>query len=166
MHIIFSHGKESGPWGSKIRRLAAEAESAGHTVESLDYTDTLDPDQRVEQLLSHCENSAAPDLLVGSSMGGYVSLVAAEKLQPRGLFLMAPALFMPGYSRQSYLFSGNTSIVHGWNDEVIPFDNSVSFARSKLAALHLVNSDHGLASALDDVAALFAAYCASVESGS
>lgn len=165
MHIIFSHGKESGPWGNKIRRLAGEAESTGHTVESIDYTQTTDPDERVETLLAHCETYGAPDVLVGSSMGGYVSLVAAEKLQPKGLFLMAPALFMPGYNRQSYLFCGDTSIVHGWHDEVIPFENSLSYARSKQAALHLVNSDHGLGSAIDDVAALFAAYCASVKSG-
>ena len=34
-------------------------------------------------------------ILVGSSMGGYVSTVASVSLKPAGLFLMAPAFYMP-----------------------------------------------------------------------
>ena len=50
MKVYFSHGKESGPWGTKIRRLAPIAEAAGYRVESIDYTDTMDPDRRAARL--------------------------------------------------------------------------------------------------------------------
>ena len=53
MKLIFSHGKESGPWGFKIRRLAPIAEGHGCIVDSIDYRDCADAEQRVERLLSH-----------------------------------------------------------------------------------------------------------------
>lgn len=49
MKVYFSHGKESGPWGTKIKRLAATAREYNCDVDSIDYTDTFDPDLRVEQ---------------------------------------------------------------------------------------------------------------------
>ena len=55
MHLVFSHGKESGPWGSKIKALATEAENSGLTFESLNYTDLPDPDQRAQRLAEHIE---------------------------------------------------------------------------------------------------------------
>ena len=79
MKVIFSHGKESGPWGSKIQRLAEIARRAGCDVDSIDYTDTFDPDLRVERLLERLKSEPDSVLLVGSSMGGYVALVAAEQ---------------------------------------------------------------------------------------
>ena len=51
MKIYFSHGKESGPRGTKIKRLAAMAEDMGCAVDSVDYTDLMDPELRVERLL-------------------------------------------------------------------------------------------------------------------
>lgn len=48
--VIFAHGKESGPWGSKIKHLAAIADSLGAMVMSPDYSDLADPDARVERL--------------------------------------------------------------------------------------------------------------------
>ncbi|MFT6901716.1 MAG: hypothetical protein ACJAXS_001915 [Colwellia sp.] len=38
MKVIFSHGKESGPWGSKITKLANVAKELGFGVDSIDYT--------------------------------------------------------------------------------------------------------------------------------
>jgi predicted esterase YcpF (UPF0227 family) len=95
MKIIFSHGKESGPWGSKIKRLANTAEQYGCKVDSIDYSDILDPDLRVERLINVLQEAKEDFILVGSSMGGYVSLVASEKVAVKGMFLLAPALFMP-----------------------------------------------------------------------
>ena len=31
-HVVFSHGKDSGPWGSKITALAETARSEGYNV--------------------------------------------------------------------------------------------------------------------------------------
>ena len=156
MKVYFSHGKESGPWGSKIQRLAAIATKAGCRVESLDYTDTFDPDVRVEQLLTEITAETEPLLLVGSSMGGYVSLVAAGEIDVAGVFLMAPALYLPGYQQQNYVSScGLIEIVHGWSDEVVPVDGSIRFAREADCSLHLIQGDHRLNSSLDVVARLF-----------
>ena len=95
MDVYFNHGKESGPWGTKITALAAIARQKGFRVVSLDYSNRLDPDIRVEELL----NLRLPDseftVLVGSSMGGYVATVASQIITPVGLFLMAPAFYLP-----------------------------------------------------------------------
>ena len=95
--VCFCHGRESGPWGTKIRRLARVAEQFGCRVVSLDDRDTQDPDERVSRLLTTVADLPGPLILVGSSMGGYVAAVASAQLQPVGLFLMAPAVGLPGY---------------------------------------------------------------------
>lgn len=102
MKVIFSHGKESGPWGSKIRRLADAAATLGFEVESLDYTGIEDPDARVAMLEKRLADETAPVILAGSSMGGYVSAVVAGRRPVSGLFLLAPALHMPGYAVQYF----------------------------------------------------------------
>lgn len=160
MKVIFSHGKESGPWGSKIKRLADVAKAHGLGVESIDYSDTFDPDLRVERLLKVLAGEKDQCLLVGSSMGGYVSLVASESVDVEGVFLLAPALFIPGYQQQDYSNGSNVEIVHGWSDEVIPPENSIRFAKSVGCALHLIAGDHRLNSSLAVVEALFSQFLA------
>ncbi len=161
MKVIFSHGKESGPWGSKIKRLAAAAKTCGFDVDSIDYSDILDPDLRVERLINVLREEAGDFILVGSSMGGYVSLVAAEQVQTEGVFLLAPALHLPGYKRQDYHAKTCIEIVHGWSDELIPPENSIRFARSAGCSLHLVPGDHRLNSSIEVVDSLFSLFLAS-----
>ena len=48
--VCFAHGKESGPWGLKITRLADVARQQGFEVMSPDYRQTQNPDERVEML--------------------------------------------------------------------------------------------------------------------
>lgn len=159
MKVYFSHGKESGPWGSKIKRLAPVAESRGYTVESIDYTDTLDPDARAERLAGILARESDAFVLVGSSMGGYVSLLAAEQTPARGIFLMAPALYIPGWQKQEYRpRAGHIEIVHGWSDALIPVQHSIRFAESADCSLHLISGDHGLNGSLDVVEALFTGF--------
>lgn len=157
MKIVFSHGKESGPWGFKITRLARIGEARGCSVDSIDYTDLADPDERVERLVTAVRAESDACVLVGSSMGGYVSLVAAETLAPAGLFLIAPALYLPGFgAHQSYSANcANIDIVHGWADDVIPPENSIRFAREADCALHLIPGDHPLNTSIDRVEVLF-----------
>jgi hypothetical protein len=69
MKVIFSHGKESGPWGGKITKLANIAKELNFSVDSIDYTDTFSPDERVVILNKYLENETQPFILVGSSMG-------------------------------------------------------------------------------------------------
>lgn len=160
MKVYFSHGKESGPWGSKIKRLANIAKEHGFSVDSIDYSDTLDPDLRVERLLKILKNTEEDFILVGSSMGGYVSLVAAEQVNVKGLFLLAPALFIKGYKQQTYDYThaSNIEIVHGWSDDIIPVENSIQFAKNSDCSLHLISGDHRLNSSLVVVEKLFSQF--------
>ena len=96
MKVYFSHGKESGPQGSKIQKLASIASKHGCAVESIDYRDLPDPDQRVERLVGLLKNEEDNFILIGSSMGAYVSLVASDEVNPHAIFLLAPALYIPG----------------------------------------------------------------------
>jgi pimeloyl-ACP methyl ester carboxylesterase len=155
-HICFSHGKESGPWGTKIRALAEAARAAAWTVESLDYQGMDDPHDRVEKLLAYCRGFAAPIVLAGSSMGGFVAAAAAARLPVRGLFLMAPAFYVPGY--EQYVPPAPdcpVTIVHGWRDEVVPWQGSLRYAERSRARLLLIDGDHRLTASLDEVTAMF-----------
>lgn len=147
MKIYFSHGKESGPWGTKISYLAELSKDSGFAVESIDYSDLDDPDLRAERLLAALRSE--PDLgnvvLAGSSMGGYVSTVASQSVAVRGLFLLAPALHMPGYLHQEYPTPCRPiTVIHGWRDDVIPYEHSVRFCAEHRADLHLIDGDHRL----------------------
>jgi predicted esterase len=158
--VIFAHGKESGPWGSKIRVLAELAKSKGCEVDSIDYTDLVDePDGRVARLVGLLKEEEGPVILVGSSMGGYVSLVASENHKVAGVFLLAPALQMPGYERQAYQSKAKRiEIVHGWGDDICDPQHSIDYAKTAGCELHLIEGDHRLNSSLDEVLVLFAGF--------
>ena len=158
MKVYFSHGKESGPWGSKITRLAEIAQAQGYAVDSIDYTGVMDPDQRVEMLVAILKEEERDVLLVGSSMGGYTSLVASQntELKEKGLFLLAPALYMSSYKVQDYA-TKNTQIeiVHGWSDDIIPPENSIRFSKTNDSSLHLISGDHRLNFSMPRVEPIF-----------
>ena len=163
MNLFFSHGKESGPWGFKIKRLAKIATAKGYSVDSIDYRDSLDPELRVERLLTRLQQETQPFILVGSSMGGYVSLVASAAVQTRALFLIAPALYIPSFKTQQYASTAaHIEIVHGWADAVIPVQNSIDYAREADCSLHLISGDHPLNTSIESVETLFARFLDSV----
>ncbi|WP_298266514.1 YqiA/YcfP family alpha/beta fold hydrolase [Geobacter sp.] len=154
--VIFSHGKESSPGGAKITALSDVARERGFATESLDFTDLPNPDGRVQRFVDRYAHEKRPIVLVGSSMGGYVATVASSTVQPVGLFLMAPAFYLPGYAVQSPApVAQKTVIVHGWNDDVIPAEHSIRFAGQHRAELFLVDGDHFLAGQLPFLVELF-----------
>lgn len=156
-YICFSHGKESGPWGSKISAMADLARDRGLQVESLDYRGMDDPAARVAKLVGHCRSLQRPLVLVGSSMGGHVAAAAATELPDvRGLFLIAPAFYMPGYEALTPApRAARITIVHGWRDDVVPVDNSIRFARECRAGLHLIDGDHRLTDHVFEINRIF-----------
>ncbi|MBN2141170.1 MAG: alpha/beta hydrolase [Desulfovibrionaceae bacterium] len=157
--LIWSHGRDSAPWGTKSTALARAAQDLGLDMQAVDYTDLADPDHRVQRLVERCRGQDGPLLLAGSSMGGYVSACAALELRVQGLFLLAPAVFLPGYGRQD--FSGLVAagvVVHGWRDEVVPVDNAIRLARERLFGLHVLDGDHRLTANLPEIVALFTAF--------
>ena len=152
--VVFAHGKESGPWGRKITHLADTARARGFEVISPDYSHTHDPGRRVEQLLA-LNPQAARLVLVGSSMGGYVSAMACAALQPAALFLMAPALYFPDWDAEPEGIPALCSVVHGWHDDIVPVERAQRFAQRHHAELHLIDAEHTLNERLATVALLF-----------
>ena len=159
--VLFSHGQESGPWGTKITALAALVRAQGFAADSIDYQGIADPSARVEKLVGSCAAIAeSPEfasgvsiLLVGSSMGGHVSAAAASQVpQVSALLLMAPAFYMPGYEALTPTpTSLPTVIVHGWHDDIVSVENSIRYARTGSAKLVIVNDDHRLTASVDTV---------------
>lgn len=150
--VIFSHGQESGPWGTKIRAMAEIAKGLDCNVDSIDYQGIADPAMRVEKLLRECSEISAPLILVGSSMGGHVATAAAEALGAAGLFVLAPAYYMEGYEELTPLPpSMPICIVHGWHDDIVPVENSIRYARKCSATLHLLDGDHRLTENISEI---------------
>ena len=157
-HVVFSHGKESGPWGTKITALAEVARARGWAVESVDYRGIDTAEGRLEALYAACRALAAPPMLVGSSLGGWLSAAASARVGARGLFLMAPAFDMPGLPPLPTVADCPTVVVHGWRDEVVPVDHGLAFARARRATLHLVDDDHRLTASLPRLCAWFGGF--------
>ena len=112
--VIFSHGQESGPWGTKIRAMAELVRGMGCEADSIDYQGIADPTERVQKCISACAGIDDQLVLVGSSMGGHVATAAAAETGAAGLFVLAPAYYMEGYEELTPLPpSMPISIVHG-----------------------------------------------------
>lgn len=157
--VYFAHGKESGPWGEKITRLAEIAKAKGFVVESPDYSFTMDPEKRVEHLLGIRPVAQKNLILVGSSMGGYVSAAASSALKPKGLFLLAPAFFIPRYVQQAPPPNANlVYLIHGWKDDIIPPEHSIRYAQQYHARLFLLDGDHRLTGVLPQIEKIFAMF--------
>jgi len=152
--VYFAHGMESGPWGSKIRLLADIATNRGLTVESPDYSHTRDGREREAQLCRLLEEDSRARLLVGSSMGGWVSCRAANQHPPVGLFLMAPAFEMPEHPSAMIPDGVPTWIIHGWDDDVVPPKQSLD--RSVGHRLLLVPDGHRLGATFGELGGFFA----------
>jgi len=155
-YVVFSHGKDSGPWGKKITALADVARSEGYEVESVDYRGIEGAKGRSDKLIEVCKSLSGDLVLVGSSVGGYVAVSAAALLHARGAFLMAPALYLEGLPPlRERVLDCPAAIVHGWRDEVVPVEHSIRFAREYSASLHLLDSDHQLHDQLRFIKYLF-----------
>ena len=150
--VVFSHGLESGPWGTKICAMAELVKSLGCSVESIDYQGMADPTERVNKLIAACADIDDKLILVGSSMGGHVATASAAAVKAAGLFVLAPAYFIPGFeSLTPEPPQIPISIVHGWSDDIVPVENSIRFASSCKTELHILDSDHRLTDKVDEI---------------
>lgn len=165
--VLFSHGKETGPVGTKIVALSEIARGRGHAVDSIDYRDLASPEDRVARLLERACGVRGALVLAGSSMGGYVSAVASQSLSLAGLFLMAPAVGIDGYAQQMPVpRAGLVHVIGGWRDDLIDPAKVFEFSRAASASLMMVDADHRLDPALDDVKRHFAVLLDRVEASS
>jgi len=84
-------------------------------------------------------------VLIGSSMGGYIATAASEILKPKGLYLLSPAFYLPGYRRTEFKQSEeSTRVFHGWQDTVVTHEYSWKICQKYRIRLLMLNSDHRL----------------------
>jgi len=149
--VIFCHGLESGPNGAKSEAMRA----AGIAVVAPDGQGR-NLGERLLAVLAEARASTGPCVLVGSSYGGAVALLAAKALEkerraPRAVVLCAPALHLdeaPLHATPPFIASP-LIILHGRGDDVVPSDVSVAYAKRAEEAgysvdLQLLGDDHRL----------------------
>jgi alpha/beta superfamily hydrolase len=153
-HAILSHGLESGPNATKVAALAAAAERLGWTTERPDFLACDhatghgafgDIDARIAMLRERALAVQGPVVFAGSSLGAFVSALVSLEFPCAGLFLMAPPPWIEGYRQPLEAASVPTFIVHGWDDELIPAQSIVDWARARKDRLLLVDDSHRLA---------------------
>lgn len=161
-HILLSHGSDSGPDATKVSVLAALAESLGWSTERPDYRqDDLNGHAgsvapRLARLRAAMGSHAAPVVLVGSSMGAFVSGLASLDRPVAGLFLLATPAAIPGYGEAFDLRDGvPTMLVHGWRDDVCPLDELYALVHKRRLPLLTLDDDHRLSASVDHIAAEF-----------
>jgi alpha-beta hydrolase superfamily lysophospholipase len=153
--VIFCHGLESGPHGSKYEAMRA----AGLPVVAPDGQGKS-LGERLLAVLQEARAATGPCVLVGSSYGGAVALLAAKALEqerraPMAVVLCAPALHLretPLDANPPFL-AAPVVILHGRGDDVVPSEISVKYAQRAEAAGHtvdlrLLTDDHRLSQSL------------------
>jgi len=103
MSVIYLHGFASSPASSKAQRFARELAARGIDFACPDFNqpafETLTVTRMLEQTRAEIEAAAGPVALVGSSLGAFVALHAADRDQTgkvARVILMAPALDFGG----------------------------------------------------------------------
>lgn len=150
-HVIISHGLHSGPDATKAVALAHVAEALGWTVELPDYRDLDeapplgDVPARIARLLERAEAADVPLVLAGSSMGAFISGHVSCEVPVLGLFLMAPPIALGVEPHHLDAASVPTTVIHGWDDELIPAIEVVGWTQARRDTLMLVPDTHRLA---------------------
>ena len=115
--VIYLHGFASGTSSSKATYIGQRLRAGGIRVETPDLNlpdfSTLTVTRMLEQVRGSIDGTKEPVVLIGSSLGGFVAVMAAARQPDRvsKLVLMAPALdFSPAKSPQA---SG------AWSEQVI-----------------------------------------------
>lgn len=154
--IYFFHGLESGPEGSKYRALREK-----HLVKTIDFRSPEEVDLisrndlagvakiRLERALQE----TAPDeeiVVVGSSMGGLVAYLLEQTglRKVRGLVLCAPALLR---AEKILRTSCPTVVIHGTEDELLPFSETRQIALDIGAEFVEVRDNHRLAGSMEEI---------------
>ena len=159
-HVILSHGSNSSPEATKVSALAALAESLGWSTQRPDYRDddarghgaSVAP--RIARLRATIEALDTPPLLVGSSMGAFVSALVSLDVPVAGLLLLATPATIPGCTHELDMRRPvPTMLIHGWRDTVCPLSAlQPQVARHRLPLL-VLDDDHRLGASAAPIAA-------------
>ncbi|RDS81187.1 alpha/beta hydrolase [Dyella monticola] len=161
-HVILSHGSDSGPDATKVSVLAELAQSMGWSTERPDFREddklghAASVAPRIARLHERMAACSAPPVLVGSSMGAFVSGLASLELPVAGLFLLATPALIPGNDLAfDVRLDVPTLLVHGWGDEVCPLDEVYEFAGRRQLPLLILDDDHRLGAHIDAISRHF-----------
>lgn len=183
---IYSHGRFGSPWyGFKIEALRPIALKLGINMISIRYPEDMTVEDMEEKLYNTVKDDVnVPGDLVflSSSRGAYISTRISQrvidlynteevrldddKTLPKrnvlGQFLIAPAFYIKPdyYPDQNPTPAKNfkTTIVHGFDDNVIDCDNSVKFAKQFKSQLYLIEGGHRMNSQRDRLCLLFESF--------
>ena len=145
MKILFLHGLESGPYGSKYQAL----KKVFSEVLSPDCSGVKDEIERLRIIEEEISQETGPFLVVGSSMGGLMALLL-QKHHPEqvaGLVLCAPAIHRPAAKDLDLNNLPPTAVIHGIRDDVVPLESSRPFGKCLLE----VDDDHRLSNSMEEI---------------
>ena len=153
--VIFLHGLESGPWGTKSVGLR----DVGFDVTAPDGCGLALAARVDVAMQAVSELPMGQTILVGSSYGGAVALVVANRLAdagraPAGLVLCAPALYLPEPPLDGDPPSApvDTVVVHGVDDAIVPPGWSRRWSEGqRRVRLVEVDDGHRLVDSLDAI---------------
>ena len=146
MKILFLHGLESKPGGTKAQRL----EAAGHEV-----LNPALPKHSLEESIAIAQrvvDKEMPDVVVGSSRGGAVGSAIDKK--GAKLILIAPAWKLYGVTPT---ISSDTTVLHCPTDDIVPIEHSLELAEKTGAIViecgtcHRMSDDEALGELLKAV---------------
>ncbi|WP_266159364.1 alpha/beta hydrolase [Dyella silvatica] len=161
-HVILSHGSDSGPGATKVSALAELAEAMGWVTTRPDYREddkrgyagSVAP--RIARLHAHIQALKAPPVLVGSSMGAFVSGLVSLDVPVAGLFLLATPALIPGYEKAFDLRKQvPTLLMHGQQDEICPIEQIEAFAGKRSLPLLVLHDDHRLTASMESIGQQF-----------
>ena len=156
--VVFLHGLESGPNGSKARFLGAHFDTYAPSLDTSKIlairasSEAATPDQideafraPIAQALRAVE-AFKPDVVVGSSFGGAVlhALVNAGHWDGPCVAMASAATAALGLKHAN----ARMVLVHGYRDDVIPFEHSRALHEVSNLPLFLVDDDHRLNSTI------------------
>lgn len=144
--MLFFHGLESGPHGSKYRELS----QAFGDVEAPDFRG-LSLSERFA-LAEKVTRGRTGLVVVGSSFGGLVTALLANVLPERfaGYVLCAPA-FDRIEAAQIMRVPGRAMVVHGETDAVVPLRKSIEFCNQFSVPLIQTPDDHRLKGSVPEI---------------
>lgn len=140
MRVLFVHGQESGPQGTKARLLAQHFDALTPAMDTRDFEGCV---RQIGRAIAEFQ----PEVVVGSSFGGAVAVALLQRDLWRGpTLLLAQAAAELGLPLRlpddAWVW-----IVHGTRDEVVPIASSLALARSgtpERVRLLEVRDDHRL----------------------
>lgn len=181
--VIYSHGRNGSPWyGFKIEALRPVALKLGVNMISIRYPEEMtvvEMEQKLLDVIKDDVNIPGDLVFLSSSRGAYITTRLSttvsdlfncepirfdddKKLPQRhllGQFLIAPAFYIkPDYypdQNPTPLEGLKTTIIHGFDDNVIESDNSIKFAKRFKSQLYLVDGGHRLNSQREKLCLFF-----------